>query len=209
MELLSQGAEATVYADAKHVFKHRRVKSYRHPALDRKLRYERMHREANLLEKLAALGIAAPRLIERDEQQATLTMERIPGVLLRDALDRNWKRYAPVLGKRIAQLHAAEIIHGDLTTSNMIVRAARDSREKTNIALIDFGLSFVSQKVEDRAVDLHLLRQALESKHHTVAARCYRAIIATYVKHYAAGRAVVQRLTVVELRGRYKTKKNG
>ena len=200
MKLLSTGAEASVYAAGNRVYKHRKVKAYRHPELDRKLRRERMHRETNILEKVRKLGIPAPQLIERDEEQATLGMQLLEGPLLRDALDRKWKRYAPQIGKRIAQLHAADIIHGDLPTSNMIAVNMKD------IALIDFGLSFISQKVEDRAVDLHLLRQALESKHHKIAGKCYPAILATYRRAYPKAKEVLARLELVEQRGRYKGK---
>ena len=204
MQMLSTGAEASVHAAGNRVYKHRAVKSYRHPLLDQKLRMERMHREANLLVKLAKLGVPAPRLLEQDEERATLVMERIPGKMLRDVLARNGNRYATELGALIARLHAADIIHGDLTTSNVMVRTV-----PKELVLIDFGLSYVSQKVEDRAVDLHLLRQALESKHHRIAATCYAAVIAAYRKHYRNARAVLARLAQVEQRGRYKGKGDG
>lgn len=201
MPILARGAEAVLTATRSAVRKHRSVKRYRHPILDQKLRMERMHREANLLEKLAKLGIPAPHLHERDEGRATLVMERIPGKMLRDVLARNGKRYATELGTLIARLHTADIIHGDLTTSNVMVR--NSSKE---LVLIDFGLSYVSQKVEDRAVDLHLLRQALESTHYRIAVSCYAAVIAAYRKHYRNARAVLARLERVEQRGRYKMK---
>lgn len=204
MKFLSTGAEATVYLADGHVHKHRKVKSYRHPELDRKLRYERMHREANLLEKLTQRDFPVPKIIARDEENATLTLERIPGKLLCDVLEQNWRTYAAVLGKRIAELHAANIIHGDLTTSNMIVRQAKEKRAE--LVFIDFGLSFISQKVEDKAVDLHLLREALESKHYRVATQCYRKILAAYRKAYPKSREVFSRLAQVEQRGRYKGK---
>ena len=197
------GAEAILVRVGSAIEKRRAVKSYRHPELDHKLRYERMHREANILEKLQKLHIPVPQLLERDEENAVLRMSYINGKLLRDVLERDSARYAAEMGKRIAQLHAANIIHGDLTTSNMMVRGIGKKRE---LVLIDFGLSYISHKIEDRAVDLHLLRQALDSKHHRISEKCYAAILRAYQKQYRDARAVLKRLAQVEQRGRYKGK---
>lgn len=196
------GAEAVLTKVGSVMEKRRVIKSYRNPTLDRKLRYERMHREANILEKLQKLNVPVPKLLDRDEENAVLRMEYIDGKLLRDVLECNWQRYAAEIGKRIAQLHTANIIHGDLTTSNMMVRGVG----KKELVLIDFGLSYISHKVEDRAVDLHLLRQALDSKHHSISEKCYAAILRAYQKQYRDARAVLKRLEQVEQRGRYKGK---
>ena len=58
-------------------------------------------------------------------------------------------------------MHAIDVIHGDLTTSNMLLR----STSPPSIVLIDFGLSYVSSLVEDKAVDLYVLERALASTH--------------------------------------------
>jgi TP53 regulating kinase-like protein len=50
------------------------------------------------------------------------------------------------------------VIHGDLTTSNMIYKDGQ-------IYLIDFGLSYVKNSIEDRAVDLYVLERAFISTH--------------------------------------------
>lgn len=199
MRMLATGAEATIIRVGAHIRKHRQVKAYRHSELDRKLRTERMHREANLLEKAAQIGVAVPQLIARDEQSATLVLEHIDGKLLRDGLEGDWKHYAGMIGKSIAALHGADIIHGDLTTSNMLVRDGQ-------LVLIDFGLGYISPKIEDKAVDLHLLRQALESKHYRVAEKCFAAILRAYAKRYRKAPEVLARLAQVEQRGRYKGK---
>ena len=95
-------------------------------------------------------------------------------------------------------MHDKKIIHGDLTTSNMIVRDGR-------VYFIDFGLGFESMKFEDKAADLHLLRQALESKHYQHYNECFEAVIEGY-KQSGNYKDVFKRLEKVELRGRYKGK---
>ena len=102
------------------------------------------------------------------------------------------------VGKKVAKLHNLNIIHGDLTTSNMIVR------EK--VYFIDFGLGFVSSKVEDKAVDLHLLKQALASKHHKQFEECFSAVMEGYKAEIKDFSAVEKRFKKVERRGRYKEK---
>ncbi|KAJ3087307.1 TP53 regulating kinase, partial [Physocladia obscura] len=64
------------------------------------------------------------------------------------------------IGEGLGKLHNADIIHGDLTTSNLMLRA-----ESLSLVFIDFGLSFVSSLAEDKAVDLYVLERALASTH--------------------------------------------
>ena len=127
-------------------------------------------------------------------------MDFIDGELIKDVLDdkKDKVEICEKIGKRIAEMHDKDIIHGDLTTSNMILKDDK-------IYFIDFGLGFVSAKVEDKAVDLHLLRQALESKHYRNYRECYDAVIEGY-KQSKNYRDVMSRLDRVELRGRYKGK---
>jgi len=91
-------------------------------------------------------------------------MPYIPGKKLSEHLDilptKTANKVCKQIGISIAKLHDNDIIHGDLTTSNMIL----DSKE--NLWFIDFGLGFFSYKIEDKAVDLHLIHHALEAKHY-------------------------------------------
>ena len=96
------------------------------------------------------------------------------------------------LGEQTAKLHDAGIIHGDLTTSNAILR-------NSDIFVIDFGLSFFSHKIEDKAVDLHLIKQALEAKHY----QNWEKLFSAFLKGYK-NKEVIERLKKVEARGRYK-----
>ena len=104
-----------------------------------------------------------------------------------------------IIGEKLSILHDNNIIHSDLTTSNMIYN---ESTKK--LYLIDFGLSFTSDKVEDKAVDLHLFKQALESKHYKVYDKAYKYFLKGY--NPKNRKEIIDRLKVVEARGRYKAK---
>jgi len=196
--LLGMGAEASVWLErpeegAPFVLKERLAKTYRHPLLDLDLRKARTRREAGVLQKLPVPG---PKLIGTD-RESRIEMEFIDVTPLKRLLDQDvsWARH---VGTALAKLHDEGIIHGDLTTSNMLVREG-------TLHLIDFGLSFTSKSVEDKAVDIHLFRQALESKHHTVFDAAYRGFLEGYGDSRNA-RTVLDRLRVVERRGRNKAK---
>lgn len=201
MRKLAQGAEARIFSDKNIILKDRFRKHYRHPLLDVALRKSRTKREAKILQKVAALHVPVPRLLEQDEEKMQLKMEKIQGMLLREALEEKPLFYSKEIARNIALLHNAGIIHGDLTTSNMILE-----KEEGRIYFIDFGLSFFSAKAEDKAVDLHVLKEALEAKHHKVCKECWKTILDEYRKHADRAEEVLHRLALVEMRGRYKGK---
>lgn len=62
------------------------------------------------------------------------------------------------IGRSVGRLHDSGVVHGDLTTSNLILRGEE-------VVLIDFGLGSVSQSEEDMAVDLYVLERAFASTH--------------------------------------------
>ena len=198
MRQITSGAEAVIYKQD-NIIKDRIKKKYRIPEIDMPLRKSRTRREAKILDKLAGLGFPAPRLISMDDKDMKIEMEFINNKKLRDVLDeKNCISLCSELGRKIAFLHNNNMIHGDLTTSNMIV--------SEEIYFIDFGLSFFSDKIEDKAVDLHLLRQALESKHYMLWEKAFKSAVDSYKKHVKEGVAIIKRLEIVELRGRNKTK---
>jgi len=200
MKQIGQGAEAVLHSDSKTVRKDRVSKSYRHPVIDEKLRKSRTRRETKVMQKLQELGIPAPVLISSDDISMQIEMSFLQGKKVRDLLDaKNCHEVSFDIGKKIGQLHKHGIMHGDLTTSNMIYH-------NNEVNFIDFGLSFFSDKMEDRAVDLHLFRQALESKHHLIWEKCFEAAIDGYEKSYSEAGKVLERLKKVESRGRYKDK---
>ena len=198
MERFDDGAEAVIYLDAGCIVKDRVCKIYRHPVLDLSLRRFRMRREAKVLTELEKHKFHSPHLIKMDKDLMQIRMEHIHGAKLRDIFETNPVGFGIQIGKRLGQLHLAGIIHADLTTSNMIL--------KDEIYLIDFGLSFFSDKIEDKAVDLHLLKQALESKHPRTWKESFDAVIDSYLKMDSGNQAVIKRLEIVEKRGRYKNK---
>ncbi|NJL43970.1 MAG: Kae1-associated serine/threonine protein kinase [Nitrosarchaeum sp.] len=123
-------------------------------------------------------------------------MTYLPGPKLADCLEQH-PELAKHIGRLVAALHDQSIIHGDLTTSNMILSDGA-------VHLIDFGLSFFSHRIEDKAVDIHLLRQALESKHHTIWESAFEAVLSGY--HPNEREQILQRYTQVESRGKNKSK---
>lgn len=190
---LTQGAEAIVTKKGEFVLKERVAKSYRHPVLDTSLRSSRTKREAKILEKLAKLGFPVPKV--QESKDTTLTLAFIDGPQVRDVLAKK-PELAREIGKKVGILHVNNIIHGDLTTSNMILN--------NEVFFIDFGLSFVSTKAEDKAVDLHLLKQALESAHHEIFEKAFADVLAGYKESNPAWHDVLLRLEKVEKRGRNK-----
>ncbi len=198
MKRIGDGAEAIIYQNKNIVLKDRIKKSYRLEQIDNKLRKFRTRREAKLLGKLSKLGFT-PKLVDSDDKNMQIKMEFIDGPRLRDVLNaNNFRKYCPEIGKKIAILHNNNIIHSDLTTSNMVV--------KDKIYFIDFGLSYESQKIEDKAVDLHLLKQALESKHHKIFKKAFQEVLNSYQKEIKQSSEILKRFKKVEARGRYKKK---
>ncbi|MBW2965437.1 Kae1-associated serine/threonine protein kinase [Candidatus Woesearchaeota archaeon] len=144
-----------------------------------------------------------------DDKNMKVSMSHIPGEMVKTVIDgleqkgdsAGYLALMKEIGECVAVLHNNGIVHHDLTTSNMILHAS-----KQKVYLIDFGLSFFSDKTEDYAVDLHLLRHALESRHHRIWEECFSAVCSAYKNKMLQGEAVLARLDVVEKRGRYKTR---
>ena len=201
MKILARGAEAIIYKEKSNLIKHRISKGYRYPELDEKLRKLRTRQEAKILEKLHNSKIAnVPKVILVDEINKTLELENIKGKKLADYLEKlNLKKVCDQLGNSIARVHSAGIIHGDLTTSNMIL-----SSKNNKVYLIDFGLGFHSSRVEDRAVDLHVLKEALQARHPSIYEKAFSLIVDSYKKHSSQATQTLSQLARVEKRGRYK-----
>ncbi|MEK6909020.1 MAG: KEOPS complex kinase/ATPase Bud32 [Nanoarchaeota archaeon] len=194
--ILARGAEAIIIKKEKTILKDRIEKSYRHPELDKKIRKLRTRSESKILEKLQKV-INVPKIISSDEVKGKIEMEYIDGKKLADHLEKtDYKKVCINIGKQLAKLHDNDIIHGDLTTSNMILK-------KDKVYFIDFGLGFHSSRVEDKAVDLHLIKQALEAKHHSIQEEAFKSIVKGYKKSKNQKQTLLQ-LEKVEHRGRYK-----
>lgn len=196
MKILQQGAEAVISLDKNVVTKERIKKNYRIPEIDDKIRKFRTRRETKILQKAE---IPVPKVLSSDDKEMKIKMQYIDGELLKDYLDKvNKKKRKEIckeIGENTAKIHNQNIVHGDLTTSNMIL--------KDKVYFIDFGLSSVSDKIEAKAVDIHLLRQAFEAKHHEHSEEMFKSFLKGYkkCKHY---KQILERLKKVESRGRYK-----
>jgi TP53 regulating kinase-like protein len=208
--IIGGGAEAVIYLDKGKVTKHRPRKGYRHPAIDKEFRESRTRREARVLQKAKRIGLCVPAVLGVKENEGVLEIEHVDGAKARDVLEdakipmKKKLAVCKEIGEGVALLHSHGVVHGDLTTSNFIVK--NEGGASSAVCFIDFGLSFHSDRVEDKAVDLHLLKRAMESKHWRHADAFFTAAVEGYKENYASAKEVLQRLSVVESRGRYKHK---
>ncbi len=201
-KIIAQGAEAILIRKGDALIKRRVKKGYRHPELDKKIRLRRTRRESKILNK-ASKTINSPRVLEINENKAEIKMEFIPGKVLSDHLDtlplKKALKICFDIGSEVGLLHSLDMIHGDLTTSNIILKGGK-------VTLIDFGLGFHSKRAEDKAVDLRLLHQALKSKHFKHYEKYFAEVIKGYKVTSKEDDKILKQLKIVESRGRYKTK---
>ncbi|OPY29792.1 MAG: putative bifunctional tRNA threonylcarbamoyladenosine biosynthesis protein [Methanocella sp. PtaU1.Bin125] len=188
-----RGAEAVVELFPDRVIKTRVPKSYRIPELDERLRSERTRAEAKIISEARRAGIPTP--IVYDVRQYALVMEFVDGRPMKEVITPELSRAVGVL---VGRLHKAGLIHGDLTTSNMILRG-------DVIYMIDFGLSFWDGTLEARGVDVHVYYQTLISSHED-----HEALMDAFAEGYRAAFPeaaddVLRRVKEIEYRGRYKT----
>ena len=187
------GAEAVITITGKTAEKRRVSKRYRVPALDRRLITERTRAEARLIAAARKAGVPTP--VMSDITSDTIRMEFVDGTLLTNNLSDTTVREA---GRMVGKLHTAGIMHGDLTTSNLILR-----KSDGQCVLIDFGLSQVTTEIEQRGVDIHVLFQTLESTAPDRADALKTAFIAGYSETFEGADEVIHREHEIELRGRY------
>ena len=202
MNKIAQGAEAIIYKDGNDVIKERLSKSYRLKHLDDSLRQFRTRREAKVLSRLEEHNFPSPHMKEFSDKRMSIVMDFVPGEKLKDVLQKGdeYQKFAKDMGAMIGRMHTKDIIHGDLTTSNMIVHS------KTNkLHFIDFGLSQFSERDEDKAVDLFLLERSLASTHFQFPT-LFDDVMKAYQKSNPQATEVLERLDVVRKRGRNKTK---
>jgi len=201
--IIARGAEAVLYLE-KHkgktiLVKERIKKGYRIPVLDEKIRTKRTKREEKLLSRAARAGVPVPKVL--DSEESKIRMDFIDGKTVKDSLNMLSKKERALVCKRIgemtAALHKNGIIHGDLTTSNMIM-----GRKK--LYLIDFGLGKFSQKIEDQAVDLFLLYEALLAAHYKYLNESWQNILKIYKQNYPNAPFVLKRFEKIAQRRRYK-----
>ncbi len=207
-ELLAKGAEANIYPDhylgEEVLVKKRVVKSYRIKEIDDYLRKKRTKNEAKLMAEAKRCGVVTPLVYDVDLKEYSITMEKVQGLEVKkifsseDPLDLNQIRsISRTIGENVALLHDCGLIHGDLTTSNLIL-----GEDGKSVVFIDFGLGKVSDLVEDKGVDLLVFKKAINGIHHDISQECFDHILKGYegARDY---REVVAKIEEIEGRGRY------
>ncbi|KAL0151270.1 hypothetical protein M9458_053461 [Cirrhinus mrigala] len=213
-QMIKQGAEARVYRGTflgrSVIIKERFPKLYRHPDVDEKLTRRRTTQEVRSILRCRRAGINAPVVYFVDYTTHCIFLEDIiHSVSVRDyivsaqALEQNpqhLQTLADKIGEILAQMHDEDVIHGDLTTSNMLlVSGAEDQNIK--LVLIDFGLSYISALPEDKGVDLYVLEKAFLSTHPKTET-LFERLLKSYTASSKKSSAVIKKLDEVRLRGR-------
>jgi TP53 regulating kinase and related kinases len=195
--LIKKGAEADIYIvewdSKKAVSKVRSPKSYRHPELDSIIRKHRTIHEASFMSAAKSADVMSPFVYFVDPAKAEIIMEFIEGQNVRDVLtpDICYK-----IGRCAALLHTSNIIHGDLTTSNFVMNK--------RLVLLDFGLSYYSERTEDMATDIRLIKEVFTSAHIAV-----RKAFPCFIEGYASIAVkkktdkILENVRKIEQRGRY------
>jgi N6-L-threonylcarbamoyladenine synthase/protein kinase Bud32 len=203
--IIKKGAEA-VLLRVNHfgndvLVKYRINKKYRIQEIDTMLRAQRTVNEARTLIRVKKFDVPVPLVHEIDSKRSCIYMSYLKGVRLKDIIinkDPQLKAIFKKVGIFVAKLHKNHQIHGDLTTSNIM-------KNGQNIFFIDFGLSFNSSTVEDKAVDLHLFKRVITSTHGDLFEFIFPPFIEGYVEEYGTkvGKKIVDEIVDIELRGRY------
>lgn len=205
--LLKKGAEASLYIakwhELKVVVKVRIPKKYRPPALDMQIRTYRTVHEPQLMHEAKASGVPTPLIYMVNLREASITMQYIEGQQIKEVLNSvSEKRQGALcleIGQLIGKLHGRGVIHGDLTTSNMILN------DEDKIYFVDFGLGEKNSEIEAKGVDLHLMKRALQSTHYMFWEECFKWVQSGYncVLGAEAAEKVYEKIREIERRGRY------
>ena len=164
---IHRGAEADLLLSTldhwQTVIKRRTKKEYRHESLDGSIRHDRTFSEADAIHQAKLAGAKVPSIIGIESETSSILMTHVEGTILRDGLDRMSRKETATLfralGYQVGLLHTGGIVHGDLTTSNVIVNKSGSP------FIVDFGMARRSVSAEDRGVDLHLLRRSITTSH--------------------------------------------
>ncbi|XP_018796204.1 PREDICTED: TP53-regulating kinase [Bactrocera latifrons] len=184
MEILKQGAEGRLYLGVFKgetcLVKERFIKHYRHPELDTQITRQRIKAEIKAATRCQNAGILVPHILHTDLNERRIYMEYFgEAITAKELIQRVvtghsmetaeivLKNLCTQVGTIIGKLHANNIIHGDLTTSNILINPKSENKDfkEYDIVFIDFGLSHYNQGAEDKGVDLYVLERALLSTH--------------------------------------------
>ncbi len=202
MKLLKKGAEGDIFLitwnKKKAILKARKKKDYRNSLLDQKIRKQRTIRECEIISEVKSFGVSTPLIYNMDTKNCTIIMQHIVGTVVNDLSESKLIKSCIEIGKIVGVMHKNGIMHGDLTTSNFIV-------SKGKMFVLDFGLANKTNKSEDHAVDLRLLKEILNSAHAKIMNKAWSNFLKGYKS--AVGSSHFSKITnlvkVIESRGRY------
>jgi Kae1-associated kinase Bud32 len=203
VQLIKRGAEAEIHLSEwrgrKVAIKKRIPKSYRNEKIDKRLREARTKLEAKMISEARSFGVPTPIIYDVDTKESKIVMQYVDGERIKEALHNSnqeeQKRLCRGIGECVGKLHANDLIHGDLTTSNMILMDDR-------IYFIDFSLGGKNKEIEAKGVDLHLLMEAFESTHSSILDK-FDFVIKGYKSEYNDADKVIKKVKEIEKRGRY------
>jgi Kae1-associated kinase Bud32 len=193
IQQIAVGAEAVIERSDGRIIKRRVSKNYRIPKLDTRIRAARTRSEAKLISEARRCGVPTPIIYDVDTAEHTIVMEFIEGARMKDVLDLGMSEH---IGELVGRLHGCGIIHGDLTTSNLILHTGDD-----RIYFIDFGLGYFEKNVEAQGVDVHVLFQTFVSTHGESGLE--EAFCRGYRRTFPGADQVLTRVREIEARGRY------
>lgn len=187
--MVNEGAEAKIFLTKVFgedvLVKHRFEKRYRIKEIDAELRQTRTKKEARIMQTLARAGVSSPRVL--GVGKFSIYMSIVKGKLLRD-VRANAGFYAKV-GEQLAIMHNNDIAHGDFTPANIIVSGK-------SAFVIDFGLAETTKSIEEKAIDLLLMKRSIDTK-------AFKSFLGAYAKVSTDSKIIIQRLASIEKRGRY------
>jgi TP53 regulating kinase and related kinases len=200
MKIIKRGAEAVLYLENGQLVKERLRKNYRLPEIDVKLRKFRTRKEAKLIDEAKRAGVDTPRIFSVDDKDFKIRMEFIDGQRIKElfntASEAKIAKVSEEIGRMVGKLHSNCIVHGDLTTSNIILKDGK-------VFFIDFGLGETSGKAEDLAMDLSVLKEAIKSTHYKHLNLLWNSFIKGYEQTNDNFNKVLDTLNGIEKRGRY------
>lgn len=214
-KIIHKGAEANLiyghWFGREVIFKHRIPKGYRIEQIDKNLRVNRTLNEGKALIRVKNYGVNVPQVYEIEATKSMIVMKFIKGEKLKDALksitNKQKVKFLNEIGKFIAILHKNGHIHGDITTSNVIITETKE------VFIIDFGLHEYSDQIENKSTDLHLFKRVLISSHGDDFKLCFEAFLEGYRNGYGTEKIkeceyIINNISVIETRGRYVNKED-
>lgn len=220
VKLVKQGAEGRLYIgklkDEVCIVKERFIKKYRHPELDSQITRQRMKAESRAVVRCQEAGILVPKILLVDLNKKQMYMQYFQNAItakefikkvVTTAAD-NAVEFSKLellcdrIGTIVGKLHQNNIIHGDLTTSNLLIDSTDGDFKEYKVILIDFGLSSYNKSAEDKSVDLYVLERALLSTHSEQAYMFEKILKAYREQNSTDQQSVLSRFEEVRIRGR-------